>query len=234
MGRGDMTAVLRSVVYTVLFYLGSVPIVSLAALSAPVSRAGLRYFSKLWSRWFIFLTKHILGIRLVVEGEVPQHAVIVAAKHQSAYETILVLFLFDDPATVMKAELMKIPVWGYVAKRQGCIPINRDASVGAMRTMMRAAQDARAADRPIIIFVEGTRVPVGEAPAIKPGFVGLYRTLKLPVVTVALDSGRVWPKGLVKHAGTITVRFGEAIPPGLDRETIETRVHTAINAFNPT
>ena len=227
-----MTALLRSLLYTVLFYLGSVPIVVGAALAAPLSRRGLRYMSKLWSRWFIWTTTHILGIRLVVEGRIPQHAVIIAAKHQSAYETILVLYLFDDPATVMKAELMKIPVWGYVAKRQGCIPIDRDASVGAMRTMMRAAQDAKAADRPIVIFVEGTRVPFGEAPEIKPGFVGLYRTLKLPVVTVAIDSGRIWPKGLVKHAGTITVRFGDEIPPGLDRDTIETRVHSAINALN--
>ncbi len=227
-----MTALLRSLLYTAVFYLGSVPIVLGAALVAPLSRNGLRYMSKLWSRWFVWTTTHLLGIRLVVEGQVPQRAVIIAAKHQAAYETILVLFLFDDPATVMKAELMKIPVWGYVAKRQGCIPIDREASVGAMRTMMRAAQDAKAADRPVVIFVEGTRVPFGEAPEIKPGFLGLYRTLKLPVVPVALDSGRVWPKGLVKHAGTITMRFGAEIPPGLDRETIETRVHTAINALN--
>ncbi len=228
-----MIAVLRSLVFTAAFYLGSVPIVVGAALVAPISRTGLRFMAKLWSRWFVLTTRVLLGIRLRVEGEVPQHAVIIAAKHQSAYETILVLYLFDNPATVMKAELLKIPVWGYVARRQGTIPIDRDASVQAMRTMMRAAQSAREQDRPVVIFVEGTRVPWGERPTIKPGFVGLYRTLKLPVVPVALDSGRIWPKGLVKHAGTITLRFGAPIPPGLDRDTIEARVHSAINELVP-
>ena len=228
-----MIALLRSLAFTAVFYLGSVPIVVAAGLIAPLSRPALAYMARLWSRWFVFTTRAILGIRLNVEGEVPQNAVIVAAKHQSAYETILVLYLFDNPATVMKAELMKIPVWGYVARRQGVIPIVREASVAAMRTMMRAAQSAKDADRPVIIFVEGTRVPWGARPEIKPGFVGLYRSLKLPVVPVALDSGRLWPRGLVKHAGTITMRFGEAIPPGLDRDEIETRVHAAINELVP-
>ena len=227
-----MIAVLRSLVFALVFHLGSIPIVVGAALIAPVSRNALRYMARLWSRWFIWTARVLLGVRHVVEGVVPQNAVIFAAKHQSAYETILVLYLFDDPATVMKAELLKIPVWGYVAHRQGVIPIDREASVQAMRTMMRAAQSAKHLDRPVIIFVEGTRVPWGEKPPLKPGFVGLYRTLKLPVVPVALDSGRLWPKGLVKHAGTITVRFGEAIPPGLERSDIEARVHTAINALN--
>lgn len=227
-----MIALLRSVVFTIVFYLGSVPIVVFAGLIAPLSRPTLRATARLWARWFLGCARLLLGVRLRVEGTVPQHAVIVAAKHQSAYETILILHLFDDPATVMKAELLKIPVWGYVARRQGTIPIDREASAGAMRTMMRAAQAARDADRPVVIFVEGTRVPWGERPPIKPGFVGLYRTLKLPVVPVALDSGRIWPKGLVKHAGTITVRFGEAIPPGLDRAVIEARVHDAINELN--
>ena len=228
-----MIAFVRSLVFTLVFYTGSVPIVSIAALTAPVSRPALRYMSKLWSRWFVWTSTHLLGVRLRVEGAVPQHAVLVAAKHQAAYETILTLYLFDDPAVVMKAELLGVPVWGYVARKQGTIPIDRDASTAAMRTMMRAAQEAKAADRPVVIFAEGTRVPVGEAPELKPGFAGLYRLLKLPVVPVALDSGRVWRKGFVKHPGVITMRFGEAIPPGLDRETIERRVHAAINALNP-
>jgi 1-acyl-sn-glycerol-3-phosphate acyltransferase len=228
-----MIAVLRSLLFTAVFYLGSVPIVVGAGLIAPLSRRALRFMSKLWARWFLLTTRVILGIHLKIEGQVPQNAVIIAAKHQSAYETILVLYLFNDPATVMKAELLKIPVWGYVARRQGTIPIDRDASVKAMRTMMRAAQAAKDADRPVIIFVEGTRVPWGARPEIKPGFVGLYRSLKLPVVPVALDSGRIWPKGLVKYPGTITLRFGDAIPPGLDRTEIESRVHSAINELVP-
>jgi 1-acyl-sn-glycerol-3-phosphate acyltransferase len=98
--------------------------------------------------------------------------------------------------------------------------------------MMRAAETAIAEGRPIAIFPEGTRVPLGEQPPLQPGFAGLYRALKLPVVPVAVDSGRLWPKGrLVKHAGIVTMRFLDPIPPGLPRAEIETRVHAAINVL---
>lgn len=225
-----MIALLRSLVFNLIFYLGSIPIVLGAALCAPISPRGLRRMSRLWAQWFLWAARVFVGVRLRIEGKIPQHAVIVAAKHQAGYETIAVLALFDSPAVVMKAELMAIPVWGYAARRQGAIPIDRDASTKAMRTMMRAASEAKAADRPVVLFAEGSRMPVGEAPPLKPGLAGLYRLLKLPVVPVALDSGKVWPKGLVKHAGTITMRFGEEIPSGLAREDIEARVHAAINA----
>jgi 1-acyl-sn-glycerol-3-phosphate acyltransferase len=224
-----MIALLRSLLFNLVFYIGSVPIVLGAAIAAPLSREWLRRMSRLWAWWFLRTSTLILGVRLRIEGVVPQHAVIVASKHQAGYETILTLWLFDNPAVVMKAELLKIPVWGYVAQRQGTIPVDRDASTKAMRTMMRAATAAREADRPVVIFAEGSRMPVGAAPPLKPGLAGLYRLLKLPVVPVTLDSGKVWPKGLVKHAGTITMRFGEAIPPGLERADFEARVHAAIN-----
>ena len=100
--------------------------------------------------------------------------------------------------------------------------------------MLRAASAAIAEGRPIVIFPEGTRVPPGAQPPLQPGFAGLYRALGLPVVPVAVDSGRLWPRGkLVKHAGTITMRFGAPIPPGLPRAGIEARVHAAINALEP-
>ena len=131
---------------------------------------------------------------------------------------------------VLKAELMRIPFWGYLARRQGSIPVERDASTRAMRTMMRAAEAAVAQNRPIIIFPEGSRMPVGEAPPLKPGVAGLYKMLKLPVVPVALDSGKVWPRNaFVKRPGTITLDFGEEIPAGLDRRDAEARIHAAIN-----
>jgi 1-acyl-sn-glycerol-3-phosphate acyltransferase len=130
----------------------------------------------------------------------------------------------------MKAELMRIPVWGWIARRHGSIPVERDGSASALRAMMRAAEAAIAEAREIVIFPEGTRVPVGEAPALKPGVSGLYRLLKLPVVPVALDSGRLWPRrGFLKRPGTITLRFGAPIPPGLPRADFEARLHAAIN-----
>ena len=88
--------------------------------------------------------------------------------------------------------------------------------------------------RPIAIFPEGTRVAVGTAPPLQPGFAGLYRALGLPVVPVAVDSGRLWPRNaFVKRPGIVTMRFEERVPPGLKRGELEAAVHAAINSLDP-
>ena len=99
-----------------------------------------------------------------------------------------------------------------------------------MREMMRASEAAAAQGRPLIIFPEGTRIPVGEAPPLKPGVAGIYRLLKLPVVPVALDAGTLWPAGsFIKRPGTITLSIGAEIPAGLKRDALLLRLHAAIN-----
>ncbi len=222
-------ALLRSLVFTLVFYLGSVPLVTFIALVATVSRDGLFALCAVWSRWFRWCARVFLGVRLNVEGAVPSGNVLVAIKHQSAFEAILTLSLFHRPAVVMKTELRRIPVWGFAAERHGSIFVDRSGSASTLRTMLRAGQQAAAAERPIVIFPEGTRVPVGEAPPLAAGFAGLYKLLRLPVVPAAIDSGRVWRMGFVKHPGVITIRFLPVIATGLDRATVEARVHDAIN-----
>ena len=82
-----------------------------------------------------------------------------------------------------------------------------------------------------MIFPEGTRVVPGDKPPLQPGFAGLYKSLGVPVVPIALDSGRLWPRGFVKKPGIVTMRVGNPIPPGLKRPQIEAEVHRAINAL---
>jgi 1-acyl-sn-glycerol-3-phosphate acyltransferase len=167
-----------------------------------------------------------------VEGKPPRGACLVACKHQSMFETLEMILMLDEPATVLKRELSDIPLWGWVTRRYGVIPIDRKGGATALRGMMRAAEAAIAEGRPIVIFPEGTRVPVGETPPLQPGFAGLYRVLKLPVVPVAVDSGRLWPKGrFVKRPGVVTMRFLDPIDSGLPRKEIEARVHAAINVL---
>jgi 1-acyl-sn-glycerol-3-phosphate acyltransferase len=149
------------------------------------------------------------------------------------FETIEILLVLKRPAVVMKRELADLPGWGWVARRYGVIPVDREGGAAALRRMLRAAQAAIGAGREIAIFPEGTRVAPGEQPQLQAGFAGLSRSLGVPVVPLAIDSGRLWPKGrFAKRPGIVTFRFGEPIPPGLPRREIEDRVHRAINQLD--
>lgn len=120
-----------------------------------------------------------------------------------------------------------------IARREGVIPVDRAGSAKALRRMMRAATAARDSGRSILIFPEGTRVAPGEQPPLQPGFAGLYKALDLPVVPVALDSGRLWPRNsFLKRPGIITIRLGDPVPAGLPRAEIEARVHAAMNVLD--
>ena len=173
----------------------------------------------------------MLGIRSRVEGVLPPGAHLFAVKHQSMYETLEMVRLTHLPVMVMKKELADIPLFGFLTRRYGVIPVERTAGAKALRALVAAGKEAIASARPVIIFPEGTRVRPGEAPPLRSGFAGLYRALGLPVVPVAVDSGRLWGRGLVHRSGTVTFKVGDTIPPGLKREDAEARVHAAINAL---
>lgn len=224
--------VVRSLLFAILFYPGSALAVLTAVLVAPLGREPLTTVALGWARYHRLCARLLLRIRANVEGVVPRTPTLVASKHQSVFETTELVLLLDEPAVVLKRELSDLPGWGYAARRYGVIPVDRAGGPGALRRMLHAARAAVAAGRAILIFPEGTRVLPGEKPPLQAGFAGLYRSLDLPVVPVALDSGRLWPRrGFVKRRGIVTIRFGEPIPPGLPREEIEARVHAGINAL---
>jgi 1-acyl-sn-glycerol-3-phosphate acyltransferase len=225
-------SLVRSLLYALVFYPGSVLYVLAGILVIPLGRGAVRRVADAWAGFNRLCARFLLGIRTRVEGEVPSGPALVAVKHQSMFETLEIALLLDTPATVMKSELGRIPLWGTLTRVYGIIPVDRDGGGAALRRLLRAAGEAKAEGWPIVIFPEGTRVAPGERPPLEPGFAGLYRALGLPVVPVALDSGKVWPRrSFVKRPGTVTMRFGAPIPPGLPRKEAEARVHAAINAL---
>lgn len=227
-----MMALLRSILFALVFYLGSIVMVVAAIGAVPFGQEAIVRASRRWALWHRWCARVLLGIRTRVIGTLPQRDALVVFKHEAMYETIETLALFERPAVVMKSELMAIPGWAFVARRHGVIPVEREAGARALRQMLAAARAAREAHRPVIIFPEGTRVPHGEAPPLRAGFAGLYKALNLPIVPVALDSGKIWPRGFLRYPGVVTMQVGETIPPGLPREEVEARVHAAINALN--
>lgn len=226
-----MIAFIRSLVYAAIFYPATVLWVLAGIGSLALGRRATLRIVLSWVDLHHWLAERILGIRTRVEGEIPQGPHLIAVKHQSMYETLEMVRIAHLPAIVMKRELADIPLFGTLTRRYGVIPVERSAGSKALREMVAAGKDAVRSGRPVIIFPEGTRVHVGSAPPLRPGFAGLYRALDLPVVPIAVDSGIVWGRGFVHRGGTVTMRVGETIPAGLRRDEVEARVHRAINAL---
>ena len=223
---------LRTILFATAFYGGSVLFVLLAPVTALFGQRAFRRWVLAWTEYHAWCARHLAGIRTRVEGAPSATPVLYAAKHQSFFETFELVRMLDAPAVVMRQEFARIPVWGWAARRYGVIVIDRSGAASALRQMMREAKAAGAEGRSVVLFPEGTRSAMGEAPPLRSGLAGLYRAVGLPVIPVALDSGRVWPKHGPMRPGIVTFRFGEAIPPGLKRHEIEARVHHEINALN--
>jgi len=225
---------LRSAVYPLVFYPATAVLVLVGLIVTLFGRDATRGLVQVWVRFHHRLAETILEIHTEVSGVIPDGAVLIAVKHQSMYETMEIARLADTPVIVLKRELSQIPLFGWLTRRYGVIPVDRAAGAKALRAMMEQGRELAAQGRAVIIYPEGTRVPLGCAPPLRSGFAGLYRALALPVVPVAVDSGRLWTRGLLKRSGTVHIRIGEPIPPGLKREEIEARVHAAINFFELT
>lgn len=224
-----MIAAVRTLLFSLVFYSASVLFVLATPLTAALGRGALRANVRSWARFHRWAARALLGIRSDFVGAVPDRPMLYAAKHHAMFETLELVLALDDPVPVMKQELARIPIWGWAARRYGVIVVDRAGSAAMLRQMIAQARAAIADGRSVVIFPEGTRVAQGEAPPLKSGFAGLYRMLDLPVVPIAIDSGRLWPKRGAKRAGTVTFEFGEPIAPGLPRREIEERVHAAIN-----
>lgn len=225
-------AVLRSLAFYAVFYLGSLFYTSGSLIALPFSAAAFRRIVRGWARWQRRCARWILGIDVRIEGSGPVDcAVLYAIKHESFFEAIDMPALLDLPVVFAKEQLFKIPLWGAAARAYGIVPVEREAGARALRAMIASAKAYSDTGRPLVIFPEGTRVPHGAEPPLQSGFAGLYKLLGLPVVPVAVNSGPLYHRRW-KRPGTITYRFGEPVPPGLPREEAEARVHAAMNALN--
>ena len=223
--------VLRSLLYAAIFYSVTALWVLAGLIASLFGRRPTLAVVRSWVELHQQLAKSLLGIRSRVEGKIPDGPHLIAVKHESMFETTEMVRLANLPVIVMKKELADIPFFGWMTRRYGVIAVERSAGAKALRTLVAEGEKALASGRSVIIYPEGTRVRVGDTPPLKSGLTALYRALGLPVVPVAVDTGRLWGRGLVHRPGTVTFKIGKTIRPGLKRDEIEARVHAAINAL---
>ena len=223
---------LRSWLYLTAFLAWTIgaAIVALPALLRPHwSQAAIRF----WVRGVVWLARTVLRITCRVEGRehLPPGACIVAAQHQSSFETYRLFLELERPVFVLKRELVLIPVIGWYMVRAGLVSIDRSAGAGAMRKTLRAAQAALDAGRQMVIFPEGTRTAASEARAYRPGVAALYLHTHAPVIPLALNSGFYWGKTrILKRPGEIVFRFLPALEPGLDKDGVLAALRQRIDA----
>lgn len=214
-----MTAI-RLILFQLLFWTWSA-LINLAYLPALLMpRRVVARGMEIWANVSFWGLKNIVGLDFEVRGRehLPAGPAIYAVKHMSMWETIAQHILLNDPAIIMKRELLAVPFYGWYARKCEMIVIDRHGHASALRNMIKSARARLAAGRPVVIFPEGTRKLPGEAPDYKPGVAALYSSLNVPCVPVALNSGQFWArKGMRPRPGRIVLEFLPAIAPGLDR-----------------
>ncbi|MBL6455741.1 1-acyl-sn-glycerol-3-phosphate acyltransferase [Belnapia sp. T6] len=223
---------LRSLLFNMAFFGISA---SIAVLATPLLLAPSRWTMpviRFWAWTVVQELRFLCGIRLVVQGReyLPQTGpALIAAKHQSAFDTIIWLLLLPRCAYVLKRELLRIPFYGFLVAKAGMIPVDRSAGGVAMRQLLKAGRAAAEAGRQLVIFPEGTRTAPREKVPYQPGIAALAGATGLPVIPVATDSGVHWGRrAFRKRPGTITVSILPPLPAGLPRAVLMQQLETVI------
>ncbi len=225
---------IRSLAFNLAYFSWTVLVSVVLAWTTLLPRPQLMAVVIWYLRSVAFLERTLLGLRYEVRGRehLPkQGSYLVAAKHQSAWETMKVILLLPDPAVVLKRELTQIPIWGRLARKSEMIPVDRGARGRAMSSLLDGARKVAAKNRPIVIFPQGTRVAPGTYHNYRVGVGVLYENLHLPIVPMALNSGVFWPRrSFLKKSGTVVVEFLPPIQPGLQRFEAMIELETRLEA----
>jgi len=227
MSASFVALVARSLLFNVAFYLNLLLHMLVAIPTFVLPQPIMVKISRSWGATSLWLLRTICGIKVEWHGreKIPPGALLVAAKHQSAWETFALLPLFPNPTAIVKRELLRIPLFGWCMWKCGMIGIDRSSGRDALTGMVGRTRAALAHGRQVIIFPEGTRRPPGAAPDYKLGIVQLYAALDAPCLPIALNSGLFWPRRrFVRYPGTVRVEILDPLPPHLPKREFFARL----------
>jgi 1-acyl-sn-glycerol-3-phosphate acyltransferase len=223
----------RSIAFNLLFYLNTLVYLIIALPTFLMPYRAIIAVARSWGRTNLVLLRIVAGIDVEVRGreKIPKGPIIVAAKHQSAWETFALLPLFENPLFILKRELEWIPIFGWLMIKGRMVSIDRSAGSQALSAMTERARIELADNRQLIIFPEGTRRPAGAEPRYKYGVAHLYAGAGVPCLPVALNSGLFWPRRSIRRLpGTVVVEILDPIAPGRDKDDFFKRLQHDIEA----
>ncbi|MEM4987581.1 lysophospholipid acyltransferase family protein [Collimonas sp. H4R21] len=226
---------LRSLLFFLLMTVLTVVWSMACILFAPFPYARRYYLTARWNVMVIWMAKVICGIRYQVKGfeNFPDAPAVVLSKHQSAWETIFLLQMTPRPLVfVFKKSLTYIPFFGWGIALLRMIPIDRSKGRDAFAQVVVQGRKRLADGQWIIMFPEGTRIPVGETGKYKNGGSRLAVETNTVVVPIAHNAGECWPKNsFIKKPGLITVSIGKPIAPeGMDSSELMAKVENWIES----
>jgi 1-acyl-sn-glycerol-3-phosphate acyltransferase len=222
---------LRSLLFNLLFYPNFVFWLLVALPTLVMPRKALMRVANWWAQTNILLMRVICNIKVEYRGveKIPKGPLIVAAKHQSMWETISLLQFFDAPFFVLKRELLRIPLFGQYLIKANMVAIDRSSGRQALLKLIKRAGEEVRRGRQFLIFPEGTRRPAGAPPDYKAGVSLIYADCGVQCLPVALNSGLFWPRrAFLRYPGTLVVEFLDPLPPGLPRTEFLARIQAVI------
>ncbi|MEA2776888.1 MAG: 1-acyl-sn-glycerol-3-phosphate acyltransferase [Acetobacteraceae bacterium] len=226
---------LRSALFNGVFFAVTFVLTLVASLAQLVGPDAVLSVAMLWARSLVAAARLICGIRLNVTGleNIPPGAVLIASRHQSAFDTFVWLTLLPRCCYVLKHELVRIPLFGSLLKATGMIAVDRNGGAGAIRVLLREGDRAVGEGRQIVIFPEGTRSEPGRPGGLQSGIAALAVHTGLPVIPVSTDSGRCWGRrDFRKRPGTIRIVVGPPIPAKTERKALMQALETGLAAVD--
>jgi 1-acyl-sn-glycerol-3-phosphate acyltransferase len=211
-----MQALLRSTLYMLLLVIITPPYAVFTLTCFPLSPHNRYRVTSTWTRMILFLLEHVCGLRYRILGaeNIPDTPSIVLSKHQSAWETLAFQKIFPPQVWVLKKELLRIPFFGWGLAMTSPIAIDRSAGRSALDQVVEQGRNRLEQGFWVVIFPEGTRIPIGQKGKYRIGGAWLATHTGVPVVPVAHNAGEFWARNaFIKKPGTITVSIGKPINP---------------------
>ncbi len=225
---------LRSSVFNIIFY-GSIIFFGILFTPLLLSKNVTNWITSIWAKINIFILKCILNVKIefIDEEKLPSGGALIAANHESAFDTIYFLTKFKNPIYILKQQLLYIPIYGWYVMRLGHIAINRRGNIKTLNIMTKKVLGKIKEGSNIIIFPEGTRTKPNKIGKLKSGIYFIQKKIKFPVYPIIINSGHVWGKNsYVKYSGKIILKVLDPIPFGLERKEFMFKLKDKLNDKN--